>query len=359
VSTLDYFLIGAIVWLAFFALWGLFTGFWRALAGTASLVLAYWASVHFAPNLAAQFPALNLNPTLAWVLWATVIFFAVGFLVRQLTLMLAKRMPIGNAFINRVGGGVISVGYGAALGIATVWGVALLAESWNARVAQSGAQNAARFDTSSPVVIWSRRFMGQWVSWNLRGSGSAEFAELSAAMAENPSEILADVRAAVQSPEFQQISSSAAVREMVRRQDAESLLQSAEFQQFMQQPAVRQLREKIAPQDSDRDQAEIAQKFISVWGRMEHLKTRPEVAAILNDPEWQAFLQGEGKLTPSLLARGQKLLTMLGGDSGTPAVERAPKLFQWHDQDGQLQVTDYDAIPVDKKASAQALKFSP
>lgn len=350
---MDYFLIGAIGWLAFFALWGLFTGFWRALAGAVSLVIAYWASVQFAPMLAGRFPDWNLNPTVAWALGATVIFFVAGFIVRQLMLVLAKRLPIKNGFFNRMGGGVISAGYGAVLGVATVWGMAFLAESWNMRVEQTGAETPVRFDTSSPVVTWSRRLMGQWVNWNLQGSESEEFAELSAAMAENPSEVLAGVRQAVQSPEFRQMSNSESVREMVRRQDAESLRQSAEFQQFVQQPAVRQLRDRIAPEGSAWNDAKIAQEFVSVWSRMEQLKSRPEVIAVLNDPEWQAFLRGEGKLTPSLLSRGQQLLALLGEESNV----RAPELFQWHDDEGQLQVTDYAAIPETKKASAQALKF--
>lgn len=350
---MDYFLIGAIAWLAFFALWGLFTGFWRALAGAAGLVIAYWASIRFAPALAGHMTALNLNPTIEWGVAATVIFFVAGFIVRQLILMLAKRLPIGSGFINRMGGGVISTGYGAVLGVATVWGTAFLAESWNMRVAQAGAETPVRFDTSSPVVTLSRQLMRQWVGWNMRGSASEEFAELSAAMAESPGEILAGVRAAVQSPEFRQMSSSAAVREMVRREDAEALRQSAEFQQFVQQPAVRQLREKIAPAGSAWNEAKIAREFVSAWNRMEQIKSRPEMAAVMNDPEWQAFLRGEGKLTPSMLGRGQQLIALLGDES----VERAPELFQWQDDDGQLQVTDYMAIPDDKKASAQSLKF--
>jgi|GEM_PF-3119441 uncharacterized membrane protein required for colicin V production len=361
-KNVDYFLIGAIAWLAFFALWGMFTGFWRSLAGAVGVVLAYWASLEFAPGLSAvierQFPSLNLHPTAAWVLGATVIFFVFGFVVRQLVLLISKRLPIGNGLFNRLGGGVISTAYGAVLGVAMIWGLAFMAESWNIRVAEAGAERAARFDISSPVVTWSRRLMAEWVNWNLRHSGSSEFAELSAVMAEKPGEVLSGVRMAVQSPEFRQMSSSARVQEMVQRRDAESLRKSAEFRQFIEQPAVQRLRETLAPESGSWSDDRIAQELVTAWSRLDQLKSQPEMADVLNDEELQAFLRGEGQITPSLLARSQRLLVLLDRKVKVEeTVVPEPQWFQWHDDEGHLHVTEFESVPEDKKSSAQPVNF--
>lgn len=353
---MDYFLIGAVGWLALFALWGLFIGFWRALAGAVSLVLAYWVSVRFAAVLAERF-SLNLNATVAWLLWATILFVVVGFVARRLLMLLAQRLPIGSGVVNRLGGGLVNTAYGAVLGVVMVWGIAFLAESWNIRAQRTGAADTQRFDTSSPVVRWSRQMLGQWAAWQSGASESGTFGGLSVAMAENPGAVLAEVRTAVQSPEFRELSGSGSVREMVRRQDTEALRQSAEFQQFLQQPAVRQLRDRIKPHGAAWSDAQIAQEFVSAWGRMEQIKSRPEVMDILNDPEWQAFLRGEGGLTPSLLTRGQKLLALMGEGSAMAPAEPAPELFQWYDDNGQLHVTDFEAIPDAKKSAARAVEF--
>lgn len=359
---MDYFTVGAIVWLAIFALLGLLKGFWKALAAAASLALAYWASVYFAPPLAQflshQFSSIHLSETVWWIASAVVIFMVAGLLVRLLVLAVAKPLPIHNGLINRLGGGLISVGYGAVLGAALLWGLAFLADTWNLREKNSATQSEWTFDTSAPVVTWSRRMMAQWVNWNVQQSGGSEaVAGMSAAMVERPAEVMANVQATVQSPAFKQMVASEKLQRIVQQRDAHALQRTPEFNQFLQQPAVRELRDQIAPEANGWSDQKIAEETVDLWTKVEQLKTRPEVAEVLNDPEVQAFLQGGGKITPSLLTKGQKLLALLGNDSSALANVEVPELFQWHDEAGELHVTDYQGIPENKKAEAEPIKF--
>lgn len=146
--------------------------------------------------------------------------------------------------------------------------------------------------------------------------------------------------------------SSEKIQSLVAQRKAEELQRSAEFQQLLRQPAVRQLREAIAPESSGWSDTKIAQETVDIWQRVEQLKSRPDVAHLLNDPEIQTFLQGGGKVTPSLLDKGQKLLALLGGDAAAGDLV-LPQLYQWYDDQGQLHITDEKDVPPAKRSSAK------
>lgn len=359
---MDYFTMAAIVWLAIFLLLGLVKGFWKSLAAATSLVLAYFASVYFAPGLAdwavGQFASINLSRTVWWGIGAAVIFIVVSLVVRLIVLGIGKSLPIGPRIIDRLGGALVSVGYGAVLGAALLWGLAFLADSWNLRQERMGGQADSRLDTSSPAVAWSRRIMSRWINWNIRQSGGSDaLAGMSAAIVERPAQVMADVQATVQSPEFKELVRSKNVKTLIEQRDAEKLQRSVEFQQLMRQPAVKQLREAIAPEAGGWSETKIAQETVDIWTRVEHLRTQPEVAELLSDPEVQAFLQGGGKVTPSLIDKGQKLLAMLGREGAVGEIPDVPRLYQWYDDEGEMHITDEKDVPPAKRSSAKVLEF--
>jgi Uncharacterized membrane protein, required for colicin V production len=356
----DYFTIVAIIWLVIFLLLGLLKGFWKSLAAATSLVLAYIASVYLAPGMAdwalEQFASVNIGRSVWWGISATVIFIVVSFVVQLIILAIGKSLPIGPRIFDRAGGALISIGYGAVLGAGLLWGLAFLADSWNLRQEQTGGQRNPKLDTSSPAVVWSRRMMSHWVNWNVRqGGGSDALAGMSAAIVERPTEVMAGMQATVRSPEFKELVSSEKVQTLVAQRNVGELQRSPEFQQLLQQPAVKQLREAIAPESGGWSDSKIAQETVDIWQRVERLRTQPEVAQLLNDPEVQGFLQGGGQITPALLDKGQKLLTLLGSDA---AVDGAvPRLYQWQDDDGQLHITDEKDVPPAKRSSAKPINF--
>jgi uncharacterized membrane protein required for colicin V production len=352
----DYFTMIALAWLAIFLLLGLFKGFWKSLAAATSLVLAYMASAYFASNLAewalARFASVNIGQSVWWGISATVIFILVSFAVRLIVLGIGKSLPITLRLFDRLGGAMISLGYGAVLGAGLLWGLAFLADSWNMRQEQTGGQRNPKFDTTSPAVVWARRMMSHWVNWNIRQSGGSEaLAGMSAAIVEQPAQVMAGVRTTIRSPEFKEMVSSEKVQALVAQRRTEELQHSSEFQQLLRQPAVKQLREAIAPEAGGWSDEKIAHEAVDIWQRVEQLKTRPDVAPLLNDPEIQEFFQGGGKITPSLLDKGQKLLGLLGSDEvGDLALPH-----QWPDPYDLS--ADETEIPVEKRSAAQPVDF--
>lgn len=354
---MDYFTMIALAWLAIFLVLGLFKGFWKSLAAATSLVLAYIASVYFAGNMAdwagERFASVNFSRSVWWGISATLIFILVSFAARLIVLGVGKSLPINLRLFDRLGGALISVGYGAVLGVALLWGLALLADSWNMRQEQAGGQRNPKLDTTSPTVVWARRMMSLWVNWNVRQNGGSEaLAGMSAAIVEHPAQVMADVQATVRSPEFKEMVTSERVQTLVSQRRADELQHSTEFQQLLRQPAVQQLRMAIAPESNGWSDDKLAQETVNIWQRVEQLKTRPDVAQLLNDPEVQEFLQGGGKITPSLLDKGQRLLAALGGESAAGDVV-IPQLYEWYDDSGEMHITDEKEVPAAKRATAQ------
>lgn len=359
---MGYFTMAAIVWLAIFLLLGLLKGFWKSLAAATSLILAYFASVYFAPGLAdwavVQFSSINIGRTVWWGVGATLIFIFVSLLVRLVVLGISRSLPIGPRLFDRLAGALVSVGYGAVLGATLLWGLAFLADTWNLRQERMGEEIDPRLNTSSPAVTWSRQMMSRWVNWNIRHSGGSEaLAGISAAIVARPAQLMADVQATVQSPEFKDLVGSDSVKTLVEQRNAKALQRSEEFQQLMSQPSAKLLREAIAPESGGWSETKIAQEAIEIWTRVEQLKTQPQVAELLNDPEIQGFLQGGGKVTPSLIDKGQKLVVLLGRDAPAGESLEVPRLYQWYDDEGELHITDEKDVPSAKKASAKVLEF--
>lgn len=358
---MDYFTIVTIIWLVIFLLLGLLKGFWKSLAAAISLILAYIASVYLASGMAdwalEQFASVHIGQSVWWGISATIIFIVVSFVVRLIILGIGRSLPIGPPIFDRAGGALISIGYGTVLGAGLLWGLAFLADSWNLRQEQTGGQRNPKLETSSPAVVWSRRMMSHWVNWNVRQSGGSDaLAGLSAAVVERPTQVMADLQATVRSPEFKELVNSEKVQTLVAQRNAGELQRSPEFQQLLQQPAVKQLRETIAPESNGWSDGKIAQETVDIWQRVERLRTQPEVAQLLNDPEIQGFLQGGGQITPALLDKGQKLLTLLGSDAVADGVV-VPRLYQWQDDDGQLHITDEKDVPPAKRSSAKPIDF--
>lgn len=358
----DYFMAGALVWLAIFLLLGLVKGFWRSLAAATSLVSAYFTSVYFAPPLSdflmGHFESVKFGRTVWWMISAAAIFLLVSLIARLIVLGVGKSLPVTSRFFDRLGGAIVSLGYGALLGAVLLWGLAFVVDSWNLRQERNGREIDPRMDTSSPAVTWSRRIMSQWVNWNVRQSGGSEaLAGMSAAIVESPAKVMADMQATVQSPEFKTMVQSENVQGIIARKDAEALRRSSEFQQLMRQPALQELRQSIAAESSGWTDEKIAYEMVDIWTKVERMKNRPEVNRLLDDPEIQDFLKG-GKITPSLVTKGQQLLALLREDPSALKDVQVPQMYQWHDDHGELHVTDERHVPANKRSTAKPIDLN-
>lgn len=359
---MDYFTLGLLVWTALFVLLGVVRGFWKALAAALSLVGAYAASATFAPALTQfllrVFESANLGETVTWVASAALIFMLAGLLIRLAVVLLGRSWPVTHRPLDAAGGAVLSGAYGVALALVTIWGVSFLVETYHARQPEQVTSTDTVNVQQSAVVALSRRLMAGLVRWNaLQGGATERTAQIASAYARQPKEVLDAVQDSVRSDEFKQIVGSEEARRMVREQDVEGLQRSSEFVRLMQQPAVQKLRALLADNEAGWSDEAVAEQMVQVWSEVDEVAQSPEVKALINDPEVLSFLRDGGQLTPALLSKAQAFLRATASDNKEAAAERVPELYQWHNEEGQLEVTVYEDIPADKKASAQKISF--
>ena len=360
---MDYLTLAACLWVAIFFLLGFIRGFWKALSALLSLLGAYWAAAYFAPQLAqffiSTFAEANLGKTITWIASATLIFIFAGLFIRLIILMVSRSLPITNRALDSFTGAVLSGAYGVAMAVMMVWGISLLVETYQAKHNDKEMLvDSADPEKETPAVVaFSRRIVSQMVGWNVRQSGgSDELANVAVAYAEQPKVVLDSLHNTVQSDAFKQVVNSPDVKQWIRNEDAKTLSQSPEFKHLVDQPAVQKLRKVIAPNKKISDEA-LAQQMVEIWSKVDQLKNNPDVSALINDEEVHSFLQGDGKVTASLLGKGQALLLALNTESESPVdVKSKPaKLYQWWDESGQLQISEYADIPQEKQDQASLI----
>lgn len=368
---MDYLTPAALIWVAIFVLLGLARGFWKALAALLGLAGAYVASAYFTPPLKRfllrVFESANLGETVTGVVSATIIFVLAGLLIRLVVVLISRSLPVTHRLLDAVGGALFSGVYGAVMALVMVWGTSFIIESYHSQKVADNQEIVTLADSSPPIVAFSRQIMADVIGWNLRQNGASEqAARIAEVYARQPSEVLNTLQNSVRSEEFKGVINSEAVQRMVQEHDSEGLHKSPEFTRLMQQPAVQKLRAMISPKGAEWSDEKVAQQMVDVWGGIEQVKSNPEVKVLIEDPEVQSFLRDGGKVTPSLLAKGQKLLAILATESSAaaPAASQTqreqgkiPALYKWYDDSGELNITEYAEIPLDKQQHAQKISL--
>lgn len=357
---MDYLTLGLVLWIALFILLGMVRGFWKALAAVVSLVGAYLASAYFAPKLSAfllrVFAEANLGETVTWAASATLIFVLAGLLIRLVIVLIARSKPITHRPTNAIGGALLSGAHGALIGLLIIWSLSFLLETYQPPEDATDTLQAEQLQQSPPAVVTlSRRLMADIVGWNARKSGaSQQTAQIATAYARQPKQVLDAVQSSLSSEEFKRAINSENVKKIVRENNVDELRSSPEFAELMQQPGMQALRELIAADDAQLSEEAAAQQMLELWRGVDELRSNPELSALLQDREVREFFDEGGEVTPSLLAKGQDLLRALASGGNTAAKE-PPELYQWYDDEDQLQVTEYHEIPLDKQNRASRI----
>lgn len=309
---MDYIAVATLVWTALFLLLGFVRGFWKGLSACVSIVLAYWGSANYAGSFAewlnSNIDAVQLSSTVAWGVSAFALFVLISILVRTLFYLIEKSVPISNTLANRGLGALLSGVHGAAIGVFILWGFSVLVDSWEK---QSGRKTDI---ADSPLVDYSRELVASLSAWNMRKSGASDtVVGLTAAITENPTEVLDDVKGTFKSTEFQNMLNNEEIKSFIASKDLDSLKQSPEFQAFMNNASLKKLQQKMADNGVDWNQDEIASFTSDIWTNIDDIKNNPEYQQLINDPEVRDFLNGKGELNPGLLNKAQDLLSLVAG----------------------------------------------
>ncbi len=297
-------------------------------------------------------PSNTVNPLFRVAISATVLFILVSMAMRWLLWRLASLFPMLPNKVNRAGGAVLGVVNGILLLVPLIWSAAFLHESY--AMGNGVEQSRDIWPQGEPkVVLWSRSIMAKLTHFGLSGGdGDASSSDspamgLAKAFAEHPTVLMVSAKKSLASPEFQQLASDPDIADLVHSNDVEGLMQSPQYQIFLTNPDVQTLYRLIQGEQA-LENRQMAENVIGVWTQVEMLQNHPEVAALKNDSEVRDFLSGHGKITPSLLAKLQRLLSVwssLPNQFFRPHEGQQTGIHRWLDEQGNVHYTDAEHSP--------------
>lgn len=364
----------AIAWLAF-ALWrGYRRGLWRVLAGALGLLAGYVAlfvwGVPLAEWLSTFTPGL-----LGWPLAAMVLFTGATVAFTLLLRPLAKHGE-GLAAVS-LGGAGLNVVIAAFILMGAIWGLSFLL---GAKVSPQVNQVASKlgYYQSRWLVDTSHRTVAYFVALGLRMVGAPPSgSELVTRISRSPAEGVQQLQQVGQSPATQNLFHSQDLQTALRTGDVNRVAAHPDFVAFAEQPGL----DVLLGHNGEVNKNEMAGQLLSVWQRLDAVKSSPEVQAALADPEVRALIESgdtarlvtSPKLQPVLQAvmgqfsqaqaaaidtrAGIETIAPRAGESGmqSTAGDASGELFMWRDETGQVNYATWDKIPKAHRDNAKAI----
>ncbi len=304
---IEYLNLVAVVWLLLFAAVGVFRGFWKSLAAVLALLGAYWLTLVLTEPV-TRFAQNNmqweLSGSLVWLIAAFVLFTISGLMLRILFGFLLKALPSQKGILSRIGGGLVGAIYGGVLGLFVLWSLVVIDET---RVLARGGNVLE--EPAHPLLTLARKLVGRLMEWNASfGGASPELAKMAGVMAEQPTQVLQDVRGLMQSSEFAQLVQNDRIQAIVRERDVEALKRTGEFKELTESVQMQKIRQTLRNRGVEWSEDEMAVQTVQIWNNVEGIRSHPELQELLRDEEVQAFLRGDINVSPTVLQKIQRLL---------------------------------------------------
>lgn len=359
------------IWVLAMAVRGYFRGFGKTLAGLLSIVGAYAASFVFAPVVTPMVEEWGVNKSYSLLVAGGALFLGVS-----LGLSLLAKMVLHFGFPGVVSqksalaGALLGGALGVLIGFIAIWGYNLVQGTLNNEPVVTEVLNdgtvGKQSEAPSVVEQVSARFMGGVASLGAQAMGASDLqAELSSALAENPTVVVQGIQSISQSGQLKNLVNDPEATQAMQARDAKALSETPAFQAFMQQPAMQSLLDVAYPSVEDRADSNqyVAEKFSKLWRRMEVLKGDATVRDIMADPEVQEVIQSQNPMriiaNPKIKMLAARLLEGVDELDSVPSTEeisqKESRVYRWRDDKGQWHFTDYEQVPLDKRESARLI----
>lgn len=368
----------AVVWLAF-AVWrGYKRGVWRVLAGMLGLLAGYIGLFFWGAPL-AKWLSQHVPGLLGWPLAAMLIFTGATIIFTFALRPLAKRGD-GQKVVSISGAGLNAV-IASLMLMGAVWGLSFLIGAKPSPMVNHVA-NTLGYHQSRILVDTSHRVIAYFVALGLRMIGAPPSgSELVTRISRSPAEGVQQLQQVGQSSETQNLFHSQDLQSALRSGDANAVAAHPDFVAFAEQPGL----DALIGHDGEVNKSEMAGQLLSVWQRLESVREAPAVKAAIEDPEVQALIQSgdtarlmaNPKLQPVLQAVMEQFTqtpVVSNTNNALPdpsfetlepredTLETEPEagrgewdLYQWFDENGQVNYATWDKIPKKYRASAQAI----
>lgn len=373
-------------WVLYFALRGYLQGIWVALLGLFGFGVAYAASIVWAKDVGVAIQGYGLGSTAAMMVASVVIFILAYLLASTLPKLFLEKWLDKKTLLARLTGAGAGTVLGCFSGLVIVWGATFLGAAWQSR---EGNTIPAQLAVPKPLVSAAGRLIGGVAQAGSKAVGAKEIhSQLMGALLANPEEFVDGFSSLSDSGVMEQFFNDGTAQYYMARNDYASLQQTPAFKQIAGQEGVQSIA-KLALAGKAGDpatvqQAEInetlAQNMTFVWRRMEYLKTNPEVQQILSDPEVHKLVQDKNPLNIMFNAKVSRLVDLIMqedpamdnhdftqsqpaqaqpsngvGQSNVVRPVKPVKIYKWMDDQGNMQYTDYENTPKDKRENAQLM----
>lgn len=358
-------LIGFGLWVVFSAWRGFRKGFWRGLFSLMSLVVAYLVSFVFGGSFSESLGSLDFYPEYAVFVGYPLLFIITAQCIRHAPFLLFPALK-NNQGISAVGGAVLGAFTGAVSGLIVIWGIGFVkdmkpeAEPAEQPIAEKPVGSNKQVQTIASSVVGKVFEVGLSAA-----SKSEQETNLMSAVMSQPGPMIKNIQGLMRSPEMGDFVRDPEMQERLAAQDIGGIVSSPLFDELIKKPELQPVIAAMSDGDADLADNErfIAEKMSFIWKRVETVKADPELMSLMNDPDVQKTLEGGSPLSVMTNQKVRSLIAImfergvLDGDDvadTNSAAEAEPvKIYRWVDNQGQLQFSDWEHIPVSKRAEAE------
>lgn len=373
-------------WVLYFALRGYLQGIWRTLIGLIGFGVAYAVSAYWATDAGAVIQTFGLGSMPATIVGSAVLFILAYLIASTLPKIFLEKWLDKKSLAARLTGAGAGGTLGCFSGLVLIWAISFIGAAW-----QSGSGRAlpSQLVVPKPLASAAGALVGSVAKAGTQAVGAKDIhAQLVGALLANPEEFVESFTSLQDSKVMDRFFLDGPAQFYMAKKDYAALRQTPAFKEVAQQEGVRSIGalalagkegdpEKVSQNEIDQT---LAENMTFVWRRMEYLKHNPEVQSILSDPEVQQLVQNKNPLDLMFNAKVSRLVDLIMQDD--PAMElhdfsqadgagmaglisqdnvevvappKQVKIYKWVDDDGQVQYTDLDSTPKNKRAQAELL----
>lgn len=305
VIILDISLLIFVAMIAVFAYRGYGHGLIEALSRVGGMAAGYAVAIMASPYLAAWLVAnTQLSGLLAFVLAPPLLvmstFWLVGLVFDAVEQLYGHKVE--DTRISHYGGIIVGGLLGVFLAILSVWSYVLVRDTLVTSNYQEYSQrqpSQIELGVAGAVGGASSLAMGRF---NLHGHSAIRAANFMA----QPARVIRQAQALWLNPYMRYLYRSELVSQIFARADLTALKRERAFQELLQDGSVQSLLLNMQLIDDSEDYSEaLAKRLLLLWRWLEAVKDEPEVAVIINDPDFQAALKSKNPtgllLNPQLL----------------------------------------------------------
>ncbi|TVZ37952.1 uncharacterized protein DUF4124 [Alteromonadaceae bacterium 2753L.S.0a.02] len=365
-----------LAWVGYSLVRGYQKGLWLGLLDILAFLCAYVGSYIWGPMVNASLNWAGLTALGGYLLVYVLIYVCVGMIPKLFVGRVLQ--SLGRQAFAGAGLGLVT---GVVSGLVGIWAYQFF--SATASVSNTNTELTASTPDDAPAVLdttlenTANKLMGEAsrMGASLSGAGGLE-AELAGKFAEQPAQMMTDLKALGDSAELQTFLTSPHIQQAMRSNNMDALIESPEFQALIRLPAFAEMRDLAESQAGENAGVNqdigvrdadyfIATQISNIWRKTNNLRSDPEINRLMQDPQVRELLEKKDLAGLMSNSKARELLRRLMSQqeagsapinsSGATTQDRAQQIpetaesaptaepsqiYQWRDDQGVMRYSD-------------------